>query len=75
MEGARSRRLKGHAPVELAIGVTAEPGCAAEMEIHVSRVTDRPAAVVPFKGGDSFGSLRFLGHLSLAGQRAGRWEV
>jgi hypothetical protein len=52
-----------HAPVELAVGTTGYLWRAAEVEIRVSRISDRPAAVIPLKCVDRLGFLGFLGHV------------
>jgi len=68
---ARPRRNEGHAPVNFAVGTTDRLSCTAEVEIRVSRVTDRPPAVIPLKVSDSLGFLGFLCH----GNCAHAWRI
>src|SRR5262245_31695948 len=56
----RPRRLEGHAPMQLAVRPPGRLLGAAEVEIRVSRIPDRPAAIVPLKGGDGLDLLLFL---------------
>ena len=46
---ARSRRLECHAPVQLTVGTIRNLRRAAEVEIRVPRLADRPAAVALLK--------------------------
>jgi hypothetical protein len=57
----RLRKLKGHAPVNFAIGPPSNAPLAAEMEIRVLRVAYRPSAVIQLKCDDCLVPLR-LGH-------------
>ena len=69
---ARPRRLKCHAPVQRAVGTTRQLRRAAEVEIRVARLADRPAAVVPLEVEECLrlvGSLCFLAHVHPASAR------
>jgi len=85
---ARLARLQRHPPVVRTVGVTWKLRVAAEMEIRLLRLTNRPAAVTPLKIEKRLqllglsGFLDFLCHHDRAARadpavvaRSGRWEV
>jgi hypothetical protein len=58
------RRLEGHPPVRLAVGPSGKAPLAAEMEIRVLGIADRPPAVMLLEGGYRL-VLLLLGHDTL----------